>query len=88
MDTQKNSSPVFMPTPLLLTKAPGLDRLPLLLCSQIVSILGEEIEFRAFFVGKGMESKTGFSRQSITVGASLLWASVSIRCRKADKLKS
>jgi len=33
---------------------PGLDQLPLLL-SQIVSVLGEEIEFRAFFVGKGMK---------------------------------
>ncbi len=34
---------------------PGLDELPLLLLSQIVSVLGEEIEFRAFFVGKGMK---------------------------------
>ncbi len=34
---------------------PGLDRLPLLLFNQIVSVLGEEIEFRAFFVGKGMK---------------------------------
>ncbi len=34
---------------------PGLDQLPLLLLSQIVSVLGEEIEFRAFFVGKGMK---------------------------------
>ena len=33
---------------------PGLDQLPLLLFNQIVSVLGEEIEFRAFFVGKGM----------------------------------
>ena len=33
---------------------PSLDQLPLLLFSQIVSVLGEEIEFRAFFVGKGM----------------------------------
>ena len=33
---------------------PALDQLPLLLFSQIVSVLGEEIEFRAFFVGKGM----------------------------------
>ena len=31
----------------------GLDQLPLLLFNQIVSVLGEEIEFRAFFVGKG-----------------------------------
>ncbi len=34
---------------------PSLDQLPLLLFSQIVSVLGEEIEFRAFFVGKGMK---------------------------------
>ena len=34
---------------------PGLDQLPLLLVNQIVSVLGEEIEFRAFFVGKGMK---------------------------------
>lgn len=34
---------------------PGLDQLPLLLLSQIVSVLGEEIEYRAFFVGKGMK---------------------------------
>ena len=35
--------------------APGLDQLPLLLFTQIVTVLGEEIEFRAFFVGKGMK---------------------------------
>lgn len=34
---------------------PGLDQLPLLLFNQIVSVLGEEIEFRGFFVGKGMK---------------------------------
>ena len=34
---------------------PSLDQLPLLLFSQIVTVLGEEIEFRAFFVGKGMQ---------------------------------
>ncbi|MBR6156202.1 MAG: CPBP family intramembrane metalloprotease [Lachnospiraceae bacterium] len=34
---------------------PGLGQLPLLLFSQTVSVLGEEIEFRAFFVGKGMK---------------------------------
>ena len=34
---------------------PGLDRLPMLLLSQTVSVLGEEIEYRAFFVGKGMK---------------------------------
>ena len=36
-------------------KMPGLDQLPLLLFNQIASVLGEEIEFRAFFVGKGMK---------------------------------
>ena len=36
-------------------EVPGLDQLPLLLFTQIVAVLGEEIEFRAFFVGKGME---------------------------------
>lgn len=34
---------------------PSLDQLPLLLLSQTASVLGEEIEFRAFFVGKGMK---------------------------------
>ncbi len=34
---------------------PGLDQLPLLLLTQAASVLGEEIEFRAFFVGKGMK---------------------------------
>ena len=34
---------------------PGLDQLPMLVFSQIVTVLGEEIEFRAFFVGKGMK---------------------------------
>ena len=34
---------------------PDLGQLPLLLFSQTVSVLGEEIEFRAFFVGKGMK---------------------------------
>ena len=33
---------------------PGLDQLPLLF-NQTVAVLGEEIEFRAFFVGKGMK---------------------------------
>ena len=31
---------------------PGLDQLPLLLFNQIVSVLGEEIEFRAFLWGR------------------------------------
>ena len=34
---------------------PGLDQLPLLLFNQTVAVLGEEIEFRAVFVGKGMK---------------------------------
>ena len=34
---------------------PGLAQLPMLVFSQIVAVLGEEIEFRAFFVGKGMK---------------------------------
>ena len=34
---------------------PGLDQLPLLLFNQTVAVLGEEIEFRAFFMGKGMK---------------------------------
>ena len=62
---------VLSPTEMLLSKAvfgrayidhvlgriqvPGLDQLPLLLFNQTVSVLGEEIEFRAFFVGKGMK---------------------------------
>ncbi len=36
-------------------QVPGLDQLPLLLFNQVVSVLGEEIEFRAFFIGKGMK---------------------------------
>ena len=62
---------VLSPTEMLLSKAvfgrayidhvlgrinvPRLDQLPLLLFTQIVSVLGEEIEYRAFFVGKGMK---------------------------------
>ncbi len=34
---------------------PSLAQFPLLLLSQIASVIGEEIEFRAFFVGKGMK---------------------------------
>ena len=61
---------VLSPAELLLSKAvfggayidhvlgrisvPSLDQLPLLL-SQTVTVLGEEIEYRAFFVGKGMK---------------------------------
>ena len=50
---------------------PGLDQLPLLLFSQIVSVLGEEIEFRAFFVGKGMKR---FSFWPVAVAGAVLFA--------------
>ena len=50
---------------------PGLDKLPLLLFSQIVSVLGEEIEFRAFFVGKGMKR---FSFWPVAVAGAVLFA--------------
>ena len=50
---------------------PGLDQLPLLLFSQIVSVLGEEIEFRAFFVGKGMKC---FSFWPVAVAGAVLFA--------------
>ena len=51
--------------------APGLDQLPLLLFSQIVSVLGEEIEFRAFFVGKGMKH---FSFWPVAIAGAVLFA--------------
>ena len=50
---------------------PGLDQLPLLLFNQIVSVLGEEIEFRAFFVGKGMKR---FSFWPAAVAGAVLFA--------------
>ena len=50
---------------------PGLDQLPLLLFSQIVSVLGEEIEFRAFFVGKGMKR---FSFWPVALAGAVLFA--------------
>ena len=50
---------------------PGLDQLPLLLFNQIVSVLGEEIEFRAFFVGKGMKR---FSFWPVAVAGAVLYA--------------
>lgn len=50
---------------------PGLDQLPLLLFSQIVSVLGEEIEFRAFFVGKGMKQ---FSFWPVAIAGAVLFA--------------
>ncbi len=50
---------------------PGLDQLPLLLFSQIVSVLGEEIEYRAFFVGKGMKR---FSFWPVAVAGAVLFA--------------
>jgi len=50
---------------------PGLDQLPLLLFNQIVSVLGEEIEFRAFFVGKGMKR---FSFWPVAIVEAVLFA--------------
>ena len=50
---------------------PGLDQLPLLLISQIVSVLGEEIEYRAFFVGKGMKH---FPFWPIAIAGAVLFA--------------
>ena len=50
---------------------PGLDQLPLLLFNQIVSVLGEEIEFRAFFVGKGMKR---FSFWLVAIAGAALFA--------------
>lgn len=50
---------------------PSLDQLPLLLFSQIVSVLGEEIEFRAFFVGKGMKR---FSFWPVAIVGAVLFA--------------
>ena len=52
---------------------PGLDQLPLLLFSQIISVLGEEIEYRAFFVGKGMKR---FSFWPVAVAGAVLFAAV------------
>ena len=50
---------------------PRLDQLPLLLFNQIVSVLGEEIEFRAFFVGKGMKR---FSFWPVAIAGAVLFA--------------
>ncbi len=50
---------------------PGLDQFPLLLFNQIVSVLGEEIEFRAFFVGKGSKR---FSFWPVAVAGAVLFA--------------
>ena len=50
---------------------PGLDQLPLLLFHQIVSVLGEEIEFRAFFVGKGMKQ---FPFWPVSIAGAVLFA--------------
>jgi len=50
---------------------PGLDQLPLLLFTQVVSVLGEEIEFRAFFVGKGMKR---FSFWPVAIAGAVLFA--------------
>ena len=51
--------------------APGLDQLPLLLFNQIVCVLGEEIEYRAFFIGKGMKH---FSFWPIDIAGAVLFA--------------
>ena len=51
--------------------APGPDQLPLLLFTQIVTVLGEEIEFRAFFVGKGMKH---FPFWPIAIAGAVLFA--------------
>ena len=53
------------------TNVPSLDQFPLLLFSQIVSVLGEEIEYRAFFVGKGMKR---FSFWPVAVTDAILFA--------------
>ena len=50
---------------------PGLDQLPLLLFTQTVSVLGEEIEFRAFFVGKGMKR---FSFWPVAIAGAVIFA--------------
>ena len=50
---------------------PGLDQLPLLLFNQIVSVLGEEIEFRAFLVGKGMKR---FSFWPVAIAGAVIFA--------------
>jgi len=50
---------------------PSLDQLPLLLFSQIVTVLGEEIEFRAFFVGKGMKR---FPFWPVAIASAVLFA--------------
>ena len=50
---------------------PAPDQLPLLLFSQIVSVLGEEIEFRGFFVGKGMKR---FSFRPVAAAGAVLFA--------------
>ena len=78
---------VLSPAELLLSKAvfggayidhvlgridvPGLDQFPLLLLSQTVTVLGEEIEFRAFFVGKGMKR---FSFWPVAIAGAALFA--------------
>ena len=50
---------------------PGTDQLFLLLFDQIVSVLGEEIEFRAFFVGKGMKR---FGFWPVAIAGAVLFA--------------
>ena len=78
---------VLSPAELLLSKAvfggayidhvlgrinvPGVDQLPLLLFNQTASVLGEEIEYRAFFVGKGTKL---FSFWPTAVAGAVLFA--------------
>ena len=52
-------------------QVPGLEQLPLLLFNQVFSVLGEEIEFRAFFVGKGMKR---FSFWPAAIAGAVLFA--------------
>ena len=50
---------------------PGIDQLPLLLFNQTVSVLGEEIEYRAFFAGKGMKH---FPFRPLAIAGAVLFA--------------
>ncbi len=60
---------------------PGLDQLPLLLFNQIVAVLGEEIEFRAFFVGKGMKH---FSFWPVVIVGAVLFAAAHFNAGAAE----
>ncbi len=59
---------------------PGLDQLPMLLFTQIISVLGEEIEFRAFFVGKGMKR---FSFWPAAIAGAVLFAAAHFAAGRA-----